>query len=525
MSWKFILDLLPWILPPLVGAVIGFVTNYLAIRMIFRPLTQKKIFGIPIPFTPGIIPRQRHVLAESIGKMVSNSLITSDAIQNHLDLPQTREMVQRQIADLTGYLIQSPLNFLNKDILETIQNFLQSFLEKSLKHLFDSQDFIEGSRDLLDKIITNISKRQLHEVLQALKADQFIDKTLLPFLESEKIKTPLEAQIKIWIRSQMDQNTSLHSLIPVTLVEDLFRLFQSVLPQLLESLFNWLRNQETKENLGIHGKELLKAILNKLNTFQKFFISVGQYDKTLETQMPSIIEDTITQLEKAATDKTNQSKFSKALQKGITSWLDKGIFDIFYTQGIDIESRTQEIFEKIYSFINNQETRGSLLKGIEGFLENNKDLELAEILEERLGLDREKLTSFLHNALMGLAQKDSTPSLLAKQLADILSKIMNSLKERSIQDVFGIEESVKEKLDSLLFQQFYILINKRLPDVVASLEIKEMVVNKVNSLSLPMVEKLLLDVMERHLKWINVFGAILGALIGFIQVVLNRFLS
>ncbi|MBN2706176.1 MAG: DUF445 family protein, partial [Deltaproteobacteria bacterium] len=40
---------LPFVMPPLFGAVIGYFTNYLAIRMLFRPLRKKYILGLPLP--------------------------------------------------------------------------------------------------------------------------------------------------------------------------------------------------------------------------------------------------------------------------------------------------------------------------------------------------------------------------------------------------------------------------------------------------------------------------------------------
>jgi uncharacterized membrane protein YheB (UPF0754 family) len=37
------------------------------------------------------------------------------------------------------------------------------------------------------------------------------------------------------------------------------------------------------------------------------------------------------------------------------------------------------------------------------------------------------------------------------------------------------------------------------------------------------VERIILDVMANQFKWINLFGGILGGLIGFLQVLLSRF--
>lgn len=71
---------LKYIAGPLIGALIGFFTNWLAVRMLFRPYTEKRIGKLRIPFTPGIIPKRRGALAASVGKAVGESLLTGDDI-------------------------------------------------------------------------------------------------------------------------------------------------------------------------------------------------------------------------------------------------------------------------------------------------------------------------------------------------------------------------------------------------------------------------------------------------------------
>ena len=44
---------LNWIVQPVLGAVIGSVTNYIAIKMMFRPYTEKYIFGKKLPLSAG----------------------------------------------------------------------------------------------------------------------------------------------------------------------------------------------------------------------------------------------------------------------------------------------------------------------------------------------------------------------------------------------------------------------------------------------------------------------------------------
>lgn len=76
--------IISYIVPPLVGAVIGYITNDIAIRMLFRPHEAKFLFGKQLPFTPGIIPKEKGRLAESIGTTISANLMNQEVLEKHL---------------------------------------------------------------------------------------------------------------------------------------------------------------------------------------------------------------------------------------------------------------------------------------------------------------------------------------------------------------------------------------------------------------------------------------------------------
>ena len=50
------------LLLPIIGFVIGYLTNYIAVKMLFRP--RKSVFGIQ-----GVIPKRKSVLARNIGEV------------------------------------------------------------------------------------------------------------------------------------------------------------------------------------------------------------------------------------------------------------------------------------------------------------------------------------------------------------------------------------------------------------------------------------------------------------------------
>lgn len=69
---------------PLIGAVIGYCTNYIAVKMLFRPYHPVKIFGKKLPFTPGIIPKRQPDLAKAVGKAVGDNLFGENEIRGIL---------------------------------------------------------------------------------------------------------------------------------------------------------------------------------------------------------------------------------------------------------------------------------------------------------------------------------------------------------------------------------------------------------------------------------------------------------
>jgi uncharacterized membrane protein YheB (UPF0754 family) len=87
-----------------VAAFIGGITNHLAIKMLFFPYEAKRLFGVRVPFTPGIIPKRRAEIAHSFGEIVSNHLVTSDGLRSYFRSQsfthQINQAIERLIHDL-----------------------------------------------------------------------------------------------------------------------------------------------------------------------------------------------------------------------------------------------------------------------------------------------------------------------------------------------------------------------------------------------------------------------------------------
>lgn len=104
--------------PVLLGGLIGYGTNWVAIKMLFFPLEPIYVFGHKLPCTPGMIPKNKARLAEGIANMVSNKLISADVLSATL---LSDDMKNRVLQKVHEYITarQSDARPLN-EVLESV---------------------------------------------------------------------------------------------------------------------------------------------------------------------------------------------------------------------------------------------------------------------------------------------------------------------------------------------------------------------------------------------------------------------
>lgn len=90
MNWS-------WIVGPLVGAVIGYCTNYIAVKMLFRPKNEIRLLGHRLPLTPGAIPKGKPRLARAVGEVVSGTLVTGEDIEKQLLNDEVENLVAGKV--------------------------------------------------------------------------------------------------------------------------------------------------------------------------------------------------------------------------------------------------------------------------------------------------------------------------------------------------------------------------------------------------------------------------------------------
>ncbi len=180
--WKYIFD---FILMVSIGGLIGWITNFIAIKMLFRPYREINIFGFKIQ---GVIPKRKKALAESIAKMIDEELISVKDITQTINSMELDEEIEKIVEKIVEGKLKSELlskfpmiaMFLSDSIVNKIKEYLRDVINENKGELVDiiarkleeTVDFKDVVKEKiehfslmkLEKIVMTIAKNELKHI-------------------------------------------------------------------------------------------------------------------------------------------------------------------------------------------------------------------------------------------------------------------------------------------------------------------------------------------------------------------------
>lgn len=462
------------ILPPILGAIIGYFTNWLAIKMLFLPRKAKYIGKVKLPLTPGLIPKERKRLSSKIAKVCEENILSAETIKENIFTESNKEKVY--------LLIESGFNsFIQKDY--TLEQFL-AFLNK--------ESFIE---DFLQKITFYIEDYIKKEENQTFVINAITKKSIEFLTNSDNfgnLKDNLKQIIlKITLDEDFKQKILQKKLNELLNEKDLYKLKVYITkntPKFLDFFIEQLNNNESlNENL----KNIIKKIIEEnVGSFALLFLN---YDKIYKNIKKSVIT--------TLNSKENQNKLAIKAYDYITDIQNKQISELYKVFPKEIKA----IFDKNLSLENiesmldkylNEQFLLNLISNNTGKIEEKLKLFLAKFIKNEFS----KLTLFINN----IFEKNKDIILNFR-----LNKLLNKIK--------------LEKYKEMIFNYIESFIKKQGDNIISNIHIADMVENKINSFKTEQIEEIIISVTKKELNTITVLGGVLGFVIGLVPVLSNLF--
>ncbi|MDB9308486.1 DUF445 family protein [Aphanizomenon sp. CS-733/32] len=192
--------ILLYISPPVLGGLIGYYTNDIAIKMLFRPYKAVYIFGRKVPFTPGLIPSNQERLGQNIANAIMKSLLTPEEMQNLARRLLETERLQSGIFWLLRLVVDQVKGDKNPRSTKILAGILRDLLGESLPRLLKvlarQETFLETQiNQIFDKVLLEFqlseeqSVRLADWLLEVVLPSDRLRQVIIDFLTDRTIQT------------------------------------------------------------------------------------------------------------------------------------------------------------------------------------------------------------------------------------------------------------------------------------------------------------------------------------------------
>ena len=156
------MNIIHFLLPPVLGGIIALSTNWIAIKMLFRPHREIRLFGVRLPFTPGLIPKERGRLARKLGEAISSHLLTPDILASKLADPSVWPLPDCTVGEaLVGMGIADPVAYLETAISSPIKKAADALLPKAIGGLVNFPEHFPELDQKLADITAQVAEKSI----------------------------------------------------------------------------------------------------------------------------------------------------------------------------------------------------------------------------------------------------------------------------------------------------------------------------------------------------------------------------
>jgi uncharacterized membrane protein YheB (UPF0754 family) len=345
-------------------------------------------------------------------------------------------------------------------------------------------------------------------------------------LQEWLLRPETREQLQRWLDTQLDSflnsDTSLNDLLPGEVQELLSEKLNAQIPALGQELIRAMRVGENRAELekmarnGVDGiiesVEGLSALVGALFDMNIIYARLPEFiDKALD----SLEEWFQTDAAREAIGAVVHKRLQELMQRPACTWVE----GLSYAE---VSKLKRSLSETVYNFITSTALRNHALELADAAYYEHRQRTLgalsATLLGDKTSNSAKQLGASASRYILNFLRSDNFSRTSREWMEEQANRLVY---ERPVGTLAAyLPSDAREELYRGLMRQFILLLKKELPPLVESLNVARIVEDKVNQLDLLEVEDLLMGIMREQFRYINLFGALLGFILGLLNLVL-----
>ncbi|MBZ9632874.1 DUF445 family protein [Clostridium sp. FP1] len=496
----------------LVGAIIGYITNWLAIKMLFRPHKELKIGKFKVPFTPGLIPKEKSRIAKSVGESIGQHLLTKETILKSLCSENMNEQLDFWVQSKIGAIENSEVTVENeiKGLLgDEFSNFIQN-TNRNVSKLFIDYINEEDVKQAIGKyvkgqIILELAAKP-EVICQSELYNSIKNKVLnaaIEYKDTEKFYGEIQNILEEKVNGLKFLDKSFEEVIPKGITDNIKVYVYGKRYDIAMAIKKIIKEEKTKKKLRQIVGETIATKLNPMiamfmnadSTYEKVVTGINEFldEDENHNDIALMINDIIDKFLKSSVS----SVFSEFSKEGIHDGIEP-LIHLFTTEIVD-EKLIRNTLDKLEDKFNNYISIEAML--------------------EKTGIDyKSEIEKIIKSRIEAMAESNSVKI----KIAEIVSVMINRLLNVEMKSIFEGEGDKLSKSISIVVKELYNkFIENKAADVIEVLDVAKIVEDKINEFDVDFSEKIILDIASKELNAITWLGALLGAVMGLLSPILG----
>lgn len=468
------------IMLPVMGAAIGYGTNWLAIKMVFRPYEEKRIFNIKVPFTPGVMAKERYVFSKKLGDTLSANIITEEELVKYFQKIDFGSIFNDLIKDIN--VDDTLLTFIKSpETVQAINNDVKDFVVNGI----DENDRKYLANTITEEILQNFKEDSLYNIVSKEEVVEFINS----FKNNDELFRIVNNIISKTYRNDKFLNKAVDELLGQTLKENILNSVNANGDNIRIACLNYVDS----DKFEFFEEKIYSLIVSGINKIPLASMFGGEaLGKMI---MPILKENIIEYLD----DEENNDEIANVVCKILR--------DLF-----------EEKMGKMLGFITHEMMFGVTQKAIVEICNSlatyvktqDLDNEFCNIFKGFTSIIEPKMNNIILDIINNTLSDDKNLDRLSKALVD---KVLNI-------KISGFINNMDNNLKNRIFETLQSLFNNNATKLIEQLNISEIVEEKINTFEMQEAENLVVGVMNKELKMITTLGGVLGFVVGCITALI-----
>ncbi|MDK0547512.1 DUF445 family protein [Clostridium perfringens] len=492
-----------YIIGALIGAVIGYITNWLAIKMLFRPREAKYIFGMKLPFTPGLIPKEKSRIANKVGETVGTHLLNSDSLSKALKDDKIKAKFNEvakekinQVINSNSTLEESLKNTLGENYYALKGNMINNITKTILESIQEEEFKNKVKFYIVDSIKERLNKNP-EKIIDFINSNKFRE-VIINTLEEEKTRDIIGKALLKEVKTLGKEDLTIEEVIPENIKPYIEEYVKSQKDTLVDIIKNLLRDDEVSHKIK-------SAINDNIPSIVSMFLS----GDVIYGKLVSLVD-------KSLSEEENKEYICDAALAFVHESMKKKVSDVINNVGEEkLEVISDALGDKISKKLNTEENIDSIISKL------NCKISSFNSYEEIIKVLFNDYENILIDNIDSMISQVVNNNQLSDEISKIIEKVFDKFLQNSLNDICYNKQNLENSIMSILDNLYNDFVENKSAKVLEIVDISSIVEEQINAFEVDYAEEIIIGIANKELKAITWLGALLGGILGILSPLLS----